>query len=124
MRKVIVFAFCVLLSGCSLMSEKECLPIDKPNLKLKDPPALNLNTVKFKVLHKENAEEYFNSVSSDSSKSTVFALTETDYKNLSINIEKIKSYIKTQKKIIQLYRNYYEGNQNGKNSKIKTVEKY
>jgi hypothetical protein len=124
MRKFILITLCSCLSACSFIGNKDCLVVEKPNLKLKDPLALNLNSVKFKVLHRDNVQEYFNSSSENQNKSAVFALTESDYKNLSINIEKIKLYIKTQKKIIQLYRNYYEGNQNTKDSKTQNSQKY
>jgi len=38
----------------------------------------------------------------------VFALTGSDYKALAINISDIKEYIILQRKIIRLYKNYYE----------------
>lgn len=124
MHKIILITLCSCISACSLIGHKDCLVVEKPNLNLKDPPTLNLNSVKFKVLHRDNVQEYFNSSSESQNKSVFFALTESDYKNLSINIEKIKSYIKTQKKIIQLYRNYYEGNQSIKDNKIQNNQKY
>lgn len=110
-----------LLCSCSMgSSTKPSLEFSKPKLNLAAPESITLSKVKFKVLHKDNAEEYFNSSQSN----TVFALTETDYKNLSINMLKIKSYIKIQKKQLELYKNYYEGENNGKDTKIQESKKY
>lgn len=106
--KFLMFILSVILTGCSF-NKCDNIIIERPKLQLKDPNVLTLKSVKFKVLHRDNASNYFN----DSDKA-VFVLTESEYKNLALNMEKLKAYIKSQKKIIQLYRNYYESKSNGK----------
>lgn len=85
----------VCLISCT-PSRIPCLPQQKPELKLGDPQPLKLDPVKFSITGNESPDVFF-------------SLTDRDYKNLSLNMEKIKLFIIEQKKIIELYRNYYEG---------------
>ena len=64
---------------------------------MKDPTPLDLESVKFIIVFDEDGEP-------------LFSLSEQDYKNLATNTDRIKNYIQLQKKIIQLYRDYYETN--------------
>lgn len=99
---------CLLLCSCStVMNAFEPDPI--PVLNLPTPKPIKMEKVKFKILHKDNVTEYFKNIP----EGVVFALTPQDYKNLAINMQRLKSYIKTQGKIIQLYKDYYEKNKNG-----------
>lgn len=92
---------CLLLgaSSCSWMSAPCPDPIERPALKLPRTRPLKMERVKFKVLLLDDGS---------GGKVSMFALSESDYKNLSLNMGKIKSLVREQNKIIELYRNYYE----------------
>lgn len=103
----------LLLASCAVMSTKP--PIDtKPPLSLPDPQPLKLRAVEFIVIHKDNAEKTFSDLETSGQEPVLFALSGNDYKNLSVNTSHIKSYLKNQRKIIRLYRKYYEEQKNDK----------
>ena len=101
------------LTSCAMLTPTT--PIDtKPALALPDPPPLKMRTVEFLVVHKDNAEKTFSDLEASGQDPVLFALTGTDYKNLAVNTIQIRNYVKNQRKIIRLYRKYYEGAQDGK----------
>lgn len=101
-----MFIVC-LLTSCAVLTPTT--PIDtKPPLKLSDPSPLRLKPVKFIVVHKDNAEKTFSDLESSKQEPVLFALTGNDYKSLAVNTNLIKNYVKNQRKIIRLYRKYYE----------------
>jgi len=101
------------LTSCAMLTPTT--PIDtKPALSLSDPPALKLRPVEFLVIHKDNAQKTFSDLESSGQEPVLFALSGTDYKNLAVNTIQIRNYVKNQRKIIRLYRKYYEGPQDGK----------
>lgn len=109
MRKYVLVA--LFLTSCSVFTT----PIDtKPPLNLKDPEPVVMRDVEFVVIHKENAEKAFSDLEKSGEEPVLFALPGEDYKNLAANTQRLKAYIKTQQKIIRLYREYYEGVKNGK----------
>lgn len=109
MRKYLFFVLC--LTSCSVFST----PIDtKPALNLKDPEPIVMRDVEFVVIHKDNAEKAFSDLEKSGEEPVLFALPGEDYKNLAANTQRLKAYIKTQQKIIKLYREYYEGAKDGK----------
>ena len=107
--KPLLILICVTLCSCSLFRVKTCPSChERPELQIEQTTEkIKLNSVEFKVLTRENSELYF------LENKSAFVLTEDEYKNLSLNVEIIKSYIKKQMKIIKLYRDYYEGEDNG-----------
>ena len=111
-RRVLLTSFFLLLAGCFSRTEAPCP--ERPTLNLPNPDAIKLDDVKFKVIHKHNADAYFESVDSAGKDPVVVALTMQDYKKMSLNLAKMKAYIKGQQKIIKLYRRYYEESVNGK----------
>jgi hypothetical protein len=111
MRRYIIFT--CLLTSCAVLAPTPALDT-KPPLHLSDPPALKLKTVEFVVVHKDNAEKTFSDLEKNGQEPVLFALTGKDYKSLAVNTLQIKNYVKNQRKIIRLYRKYYEGSQNDK----------
>jgi hypothetical protein len=75
---------------------------DRPKLNLNSDSSIKLNNVQFNVITESNSRDYFKS------NTVAFALTEQQYKNLALNIEEIKYFIRKQLKIIRLYKSYYE----------------
>lgn len=102
----------IVISGCSTKHEVITRPIDKPALDISDPDALTLKRFKFIVITPENASEVFESLEALGEEPVLFAVTGDGYKSLSINMKEIQNYILLQKKIIILYRDYYEGENN------------
>lgn len=113
MNKFFIMMLCVLLSSCSTMNDTFSPYPEKPPLNLSGPRYLTLEPVKFKVIHKNNSDKTFSEMEQNSEEPVVFALTGTDYKNLATNMQELKSYILIQRKIINLYKEYYEGANSG-----------
>lgn len=106
MKYVLLCALCM-LSACS---STRLVPeiVEKPPLAIADPDPIDLQDVKFVIIHKDNAERVFAELAAKGIDPVVFALTGDDYKALATDMQDIKGYIKLQKKILQLYRDYYE----------------
>jgi len=111
MRRYLVL-LCILTS-CAVFKPTPALDT-KPALSLPDPQPIRLKNVEFIVIHKDNAEKVFSDLEKSGQDPVVFALTGTGYKSLAVNTLQIKNYVKNQRKIIRLYRKYYEGDGNGK----------
>lgn len=94
-------AISFLLSSCTFTDSIEP-SLDKPKLNLINSANPNLLEVKISVITEENSQMYFKQ------NKVAFALTEQQYKNLALNVEELKSFIKKQIKIINLYKEYYE----------------
>jgi len=102
----------LMLTGCFVSHSVP--PIDtKPPLNLRPAEPLKMRPVKLHVIHMGIAEKKFEEIRNSGEKPVVFALTGADYKNLAINMQKLKAYIKTQQRIIDAYKKYYEGTSNG-----------
>lgn len=112
--RYLMILLCCLLCSCSTV-RSIIVPEEKLPLKLADPEPLNLADVTFIVIHKDNAEKVFADLEKKGIEPVVFALTGDDYKALASNTADIKSFLKLQRKIIILYREYYEGEKNGEN---------
>lgn len=108
--RALLLSLCILFSACSTTYTK---PVDRPKLDLPPPPAIKMDSIKFKVIHKHNADKYFNDVDAAGKEPVVVALPVSDYKKLAVNVVKLKAYIKAQQKIISLYKRYYESKKNG-----------
>lgn len=108
------------LTGCSFTQPEPDCPakvvfVEQPHLNVPDPEPLDLNDVSFVVVTKENAKEQFAELESKRIDPAVWALTDENYKALSINIEKLQAYILQQQDIIEAYRQYYEEKFDGVN---------
>jgi len=105
MRRLILILI-ILFCGCSAHSNK--LPHNKPKLNLTLPDELKLDSVKFIVVHKDNVEEVFRLMESKEETPVLIGLTGDDYKNLSVNIQKIENVLREYRKTVILYKEYYE----------------
>lgn len=107
MKKILFCLMIALLSGCGALRTIG-VPLERVPLNLSEPTPLQLNEVEFIVIHKDNAAAAFAELEKSGVVPVVFALTGSDYKALAINVSDIKEYIVLQRKIIRLYKNYYE----------------
>lgn len=111
--KYIMLVMCTLLCSCSAIVPIST-PLEKTPLSLADADPMDLQDVSFLVIHKDNAAKTFADLEKKGIEPVVFALTGADYKALATNMAEIKSFLKLQKKILILYRDYYEPKQKPK----------
>lgn len=104
----VILCLCLFISGCSILSLKKVDEDNTPKLKLPEPIELNMRSIKFLVVTKDNVDKVFKLLENNEEDLVIFSLTGTDYKNLSLNIQEIKNYIKQQRSVIKLYKEYYE----------------
>lgn len=100
-----------LLSGCTSMPQKievSAKPVDKPELVLPNPEALNMKEVKWILITPENFEEKVAELSKNGRPVVFFALTDEGYENISMNFSSIRAYLQQQQAIIVAYENYYK----------------
>lgn len=107
LKKIFTYFLCMSVCACAT-KVSPALP-EKPQLNISNPSGLKMEPVQFVIIHKDNADSAFEKLESQGSEPIVFGLTGKDYKNLSINMEKLKSYIILQRTIIKKYKEYYEG---------------
>ena len=88
--------------------EVSAKPIDKPELVLPNPEALNMKDVTWVLLTPKNFEEKVAELSKNGRPVVFFALTDAGYENLSMNFSAIRAYIQQQQAIIVAYENYYK----------------
>jgi hypothetical protein len=91
--KALLISTLVFLSACTEIVQP------RAPLNLADPEPLSLKPVKWSVVPVEDKNG--NTV-------VLFSLTETGYKNMSLNVQDILNYLILQKRILEEYREYYE----------------
>lgn len=97
------------LCSCATKTRHEFVMPERVPLNTQSINPIKLEPVKFIIIHKDNADATFTKLQSEKVEPILFGLTGKDYKNLSINIEKLKSYIILQRSVIKKYKEYYEG---------------
>lgn len=98
---------CLLMcSGCATKSVHT--KWEQPKLEISATKPMDLSSVKFVVITSDNALIVLEEMKSTGEEPILIALTPEDYKNLSINIQLIKNYLLEQKKIVKLYKEFYE----------------
>lgn len=102
MRRLILCL--LLLSGCAAKLSSP----QKPKLDLPLVEPLVLENIHFVVIHKDNAHLVFDKMQKEGKAPVLIGLSGTDYKNLSVNIQKIQNYLREQNKTLILYKEYYE----------------
>lgn len=118
-RTIIATALILSLSGCSTVNPLEVFtkPIEKTPLKLDDPEQITLDKIKWRVITKQNANEIFEKLDKKNIDPVLIGLTDNDYENLSVNMNKIRNYIIQYQFILKEYRKYYEDNVDGTEKK-------
>ena len=99
-----LLALSALTVGCTSVKPVEVRTIceQKLPLNMQDPTEINLYDVNFNLVEVDGTLYY--------------GLTQDNFNNLSKNIAVLKKYMISQKEIINSYRNYYEGSDNGNKS--------
>jgi hypothetical protein len=99
------------LSACSTTPqsvEYSSRPIERPELILPETNTLDLRNVDFVVVNRDNVEQVFANLERQGKPVVLFALTDENYQNLSLNIADIMELLSQQKAIIIAYDQYYK----------------
>jgi hypothetical protein len=81
---------------------------EKTPLNIPDPGPLELGSVEWIILTKNNAAEIFEAIKAAGGEAVVFAITDEGYEQLSLNFSDIRNLIAEQRQIIVSYKEYYE----------------
>jgi len=103
---LITFLLASSLIGCAGIEEKIVLKTDyvTKDIPLQDrPKPLNLHDVEWYVVTPENIDEFLQRFENEAGTSVFFAISVTDYENMSLNVAELKRYINQQKAIIVYY---------------------
>jgi|TARA_A200000159_G_scaffold162091_1_gene185244 hypothetical protein len=73
------------------------------------PAPAELEQVRWIIINRENAEEVFADLESKNIDPVIIGLTDEDYENFRMNYAQIRAYMIKQNKIIDAYKEYYEG---------------
>lgn len=82
-------------------------PIAKPNLTLPAADTLNLRSIEWLIVTEDNFQETMDKLKKEGKDPVLFALTDTGYERLSLNLADVRTYIQQQKTIIASYGRYY-----------------
>lgn len=107
---VCLFAVCALLAGCGSGTSTinvMAKPIDIDIARTADPRAVEMHTITFKVINKDNIDSFIQTLSKaqGTSNPVFIAITTKDYENLSLNLADLRRYIEDQRAVIIYYRN-------------------
>ena len=106
-----MFPLISLNSGCASV---EPTVVVKTDYVVKDipiqprPKAMNLHRVKFYAVTPENMEEFLERFEEESGTTVFFAMSVTDYENMSMNVAELRRYINQQKALIVYYEESIE----------------
>jgi hypothetical protein len=101
----------VALSACSTPQERpiavSASPVDRPELVLPKPDRIQTRQVEWIIITPDNAEQVFERIRATGKPVTFFALTETGYEALALNLNDLRTFIQQLQTIIVAYENYY-----------------
>lgn len=123
-RGVIVLAILLvgfMLSGCSTVSKLDIFKteVERAPLNLPQPEAGKMENIKWVIINSENAEEVFAKLKEQGKDPVLFGLSDDDYQLLSKNFAQIRAYMIKQQKVIDAYKEYYEGDTDTTNTDSK-----
>ena len=101
------------LTSCSTIQPLEVFKteVERRPLNLPLPAPAELEQVRWIIINRENAEEVFADLESKNIDPVIIGLTDEDYENFRMNYAQIRAYMIRQNKIIDAYKEYYEGQQ-------------
>lgn len=99
------------LTSCSTVQPLEVFKteVERRPLNLPLPAPAELEQVRWIIINRENAEEVFADLESKNIDPVIIGLTDEDYENFRMNYAQIRAYMIKQNKIIDAYKEYYEG---------------
>ena len=100
------------LVGCSFSNVKplsvQNIGAERPKLSTPELPIIKLQEPKWIIVTPENVDQVFKDLEEKKYSLALVAITDDGYENISINTAKLLARIIEQRKIIALYKNYYE----------------
>ena len=82
-------------------------PVEKVPLQLPSVTELNLESIEWILVTENNIEEVFKELEKKKYDPVVFGVSDAGYESLSLNLAKIKQFVKQQKAVIIAYQRYY-----------------
>jgi hypothetical protein len=110
MSVLILLTLTISLSACSRTPrelEYTPQPIDRPELILPESEALRLSKIDWIIITPDNAAEEFDKIKASGKPVVVYALTNTGYEALALDMAKILKKLSEQNAIIVAYEDYY-----------------
>lgn len=114
MKKLLILTALITLSGCSLFQQQPVTPevtvlTEQVPMKIFQPPApaaVDLRDISWFVITEENLEQKIEQIRKlqDTDNIVVFAITPSDYENMTFNMQELRRYIRQQKEIILYYQ--------------------
>jgi ABC-type Fe3+-hydroxamate transport system substrate-binding protein len=116
MSVLILLTLTISLSACSRTPrelEYTPQPIDRPELILPVSEELRLSKIDWIIITPDNATEEFDKIKASGKPVVVYALTNSGYEALALDMAKILKKLSEQNAIIVAYEDYYSnGNEN------------
>jgi len=110
MNVLILLTLTISLSACSRTPrelEYTPQPIDRPELILPVSEELRLSKIDWIIITPDNATEEFNKIKASGKPVVVYALTNSGYEALALDMAKILKKLSEQNAIIVAYEDYY-----------------
>ena len=82
------------------------MPTQRPPLVLPEVDPVSVRPINWIVVTPENVDAVFAQLAQDGENLVLFALTDTGYENLSLNLSDIRQLIQQQRTVMVAYRNY------------------
>lgn len=104
------------ISGCSSIKRLEIFTkeVKRTPLNLEEPAPLSMTPIKWIIITRENYEQVFDELEKNNADVVLFGLTDEGYEELAINFAQVRKYIILNRHILMKYKEYYEGNKDGK----------
>ena len=102
----------MMLSGClggagsTTPLEVVTVPTQRPPLVLPEVDPVSVRPINWIVVTPENVDAVFAQLAQDGENLVLFALTDTGYEDLSLNLSDIRQLIQQQRTVMVAYRNY------------------
>ena len=105
--------------GCSSVQkiEAQTVAVEKTPLRLPDPDPVKLERIDWKLVTEGTAKEVFGELEKAGIDPVIFGLTDNDYQNIAINLERLRGYILQLRETLKQYRMYYEPPEEAKDGK-------
>lgn len=82
-------------------------------MNLDAPAPIKMDDLKWHVITENNYKEVFEKLSKEKKSVVLFGLTDDDYEKLAINFAQVRKYIILNRSVLQKYKDYYEGKEDG-----------
>ena len=109
----------IFLTNCSGVKVLEVFKKEVPRaqLNLEKPTPLQIEQLHWIIITSENAEEVFKKLEEQGIDPVIFGLTDKDFELLAKNFARIRNQLKITNDLIEQYKEYYESEDEKKESK-------